>query len=372
MNCKTINMHRLKHKLVWIGLGALALLLRAGLADRPEIIEQYYSRAAFWSVRIVIDLLLGWLPFPLLYLAAPLLLWWWGRGIVRWYRRAYAHWGAKLLDAALGVLAFFGGLVFLFMFLWGFNYGRLPLEAQLGLELKPLSLDELKEELDYETQQIISLRQAIPGAGEGALGPEALPRKMERLLRDDLERFLTAHGYPTAGRMRAYYIWPQGIFLRFGSAGLYFPWTGQGQVDVGLHPLQKPYVMAHELAHGYGFGDEGTCNFLAFLSGAVSDDPLVAYTAHLGYWRTLAANYRYHEPEPYLGFRENLPRGIQADLDAINETMLRYPDFFPRFRYAAYDAYLRAQGIEEGMLNYDRVIMMARSWRLQQGAGGGD
>ena len=359
------NMHKLKHKLIWIGLGTLALLLRMGLAGRPDLIEQYYSRGLFLLLRQSIDALFGWLPIPLLYLFVPFLLWRVGRGIGRWHRRAYRHWRLKAGDAALGILAFLGGVVFLFLFLWGFNYGRMPLEAQLGLEIQPLALAELKEELAHETPLLIRLRQAVSGAGEKALGPEALPRGLERQLRQDLEHFLAEQGYPTVGRMRAYLIWPRGIFLRFGSAGLYFPWTGQGQVDAGLHPLQKPYVMAHELAHGYGFGDEGTCNFLAFLSASQSADPFIAYAARLGYWRTLAANYRLYEPELYLEFRQSLPPGIQADLDAINETMLRYPDFFPYLRYAAYDAYLRAQGIEEGMLNYDRVIMMARSWRLK-------
>ncbi|MCB0582976.1 MAG: DUF3810 family protein, partial [Phaeodactylibacter sp.] len=72
--------------------------------------------------------------------------------------------------------------------------------------------------------------------------------------------------------------------------GLYFPFTGEGHIDAGLHPLQKPYVMAHELAHGYGFGDEGTCNFLGYLACIGSDDPVIAYIGHLNYWRTLAAD----------------------------------------------------------------------------------
>ncbi|MCB0572734.1 MAG: DUF3810 family protein, partial [Phaeodactylibacter sp.] len=218
----------------------------------------------------------------------------------------------------------------------------------------------------HETEQIKRLRNLIPGADTEPISKGMLPAGMEGLLRNELEQLLGSHGFSTTGRVRGMYVYPKGVFMRFGSSGLYFPWTGEGHVDAGLHPLQKPLVLAHELSHGYGFGDEGSCNFLAYLSTIQSDDPVVAYAGHLSYWRTLAANYRHYEPEKYREFRESLPLGIQADLDAINEVLLRYPDFFPHFRYAAYEAYLRAQGIEEGMLNYDRVIMLAHAWRKSQ------
>ncbi|NBC09743.1 MAG: DUF3810 family protein, partial [Bacteroidetes bacterium] len=87
---------------------------------------------------------------------------------------------------------------------------------------------------------------------------------------------------------------------------------------------------------------------------------------HLDHWRTLAIQYRRYAPEKYREYRESLPLGVQADLDAINQTLLRYPDIMPEFRYRAYDAYLKAQGIEEGMKNYSRVVMLVSAWRESQ------
>jgi hypothetical protein len=49
-------------------MGGIALLLRYILGFFPHIIEQYYSNGIFLSVRAVIDNLLAWLPFPLLYI----------------------------------------------------------------------------------------------------------------------------------------------------------------------------------------------------------------------------------------------------------------------------------------------------------------
>lgn len=351
-----------RRQIWWIFLGVGAVLLRILLGMQPHLIEHLYSRGLFLGIRWTIDNLLAWFPFPLIYLFLTGLLISVFYYVLKWIRTKMT-WRKRLASGVGGVLAFLGGVVFFFLILWGFNYGRVPVENQLGLEPKPLSLEELKEELKLETEYIVELRSQIPRITDSALTAEYLPENLERQLRRNLENRLQRYHFPTVGNVRGRYLYPKGIFLRFSSAGLYFPWTGEGHVDPGLHALQIPYVMAHELAHGYGFGDEGTCTFWGYLACIYSDNPIIAYSGHLGYWRELAADFRRYEPEQYPKFRESLPLGIQKDLDAINETLLSYPDVLPHVRYVAYDAYLKTQGIEEGMLNYDRVTMLVRAWR---------
>jgi phytoene dehydrogenase-like protein len=117
------------------------------------------------------------------------------------------------------------------------------------------------------------------------------------------------------------------------------------------------------VSHGYGFRDEGTCNFWAYVACIRSADPLIAYAGHLDHFRTLAAHYLRYDREAYFALREQLPTGIQADLDAINGNLRKYPDIMPELRYAAYDTYLKAQGIKEGIKNYSRVVMMVKAWK---------
>lgn len=351
-----------KSQFIWISLGIGALILRWLTGPFPGLIENLYSRGLFLGIRWMIDYLLAWSPVPLIYIFLSGLLVLLGWGIVR-IRRRKETLKRKFIRSSLSVLAFTGGVIFFFLLLWGFNYARIPIEQQLALDAGPLSYEELWDELEVETNHIIRLRNNINGAGDEALTEAHLPEDLEKLLRRELEAMLKGYGFPTTGRVRARNLYPKGIFLRFSSSGLYFPLTGEGHVDAGLHALQKPHVMAHELSHGYGFGDEGTCNFLAYISCHGSSHPFVAYAGHLDHWRTLAANCRSYDPDRYLQFRQTLPAGIRADLDAVNQTLEKYPDIMPRLRYAAYDAYLKAQGIEEGMINYSRVITLVKAWR---------
>ncbi|NRB64427.1 MAG: DUF3810 family protein [Saprospiraceae bacterium] len=349
---------------LWFGLlGVLAVGIKWVGAYNPQWVETYYSRGIFQAIRIVVDYSVALLPFASLYIIVPFVLFLWGRQARKWIRRKRSM-RQRVTDGLIAFHGVLGGTLTLFLFLWGYNYDRVPLEVQLGIEPLPFEESELLEELEEETAAIMDLRHKVPGLSDTIeFNRSHLPADLEKHLRNNIVSWLDQHGFPTLGRVRGRFMYPAGSFLRFSTAGLYFPFSGEGHIDPGLHPIQWPYVMTHELAHGYGFGDEGTCNFLAYVASIEDEHPAVVYAGHLNYWRTLAIQYRGYNPEAYIAFRDNLPEGIQRDLDGINEAMLKYPDLVPHLQYQMYDAYLKTQGISEGMLNYNRVIMLVKAWR---------
>lgn len=353
-------MHKYRRSLYWITFGLVSIIIR--LLSGPQLTEAWYSRGVYRLVRLAFDYGLVWVPVALLYLLVPALLIYLGWRI-RNFIRLQAPRREKWVRAGVGTVAFLLGGIGLFLWLWGYNYGRQDVEDRLSLDTRPLSVDSLGLIVRTEARALADLRSRIPGVDTAALPDSVLPPDLPAALRPLVEATLRDYGYPVAGRVRGRILRPWGIFLRFGSAGLYFPFTGEGHVDGGLLRQQQVYTLAHELAHGYGFGDEGTCSFWAYLACLRASDPALAYTGRLGYWRTLAATYRFLQPDAYAALRDSLDPGMAADLDAINANLDQYPDIFPQFRYAAYDAYLKAQGIEEGMLNYNRVILLVEAWR---------
>ena len=352
------------HRWIWILLGIGALVLRA--VWHPQAVEAHYSRLFFPGLRSLIDPLLGVLPFPSVYLWVALL----GYLLYRFVRRIRRTPGGavpKAGQALYSLTAFVGGAIFLFLVLWGYNYKRLPVERSLDIRPKPLSVNELRSELDTITTLMRLTRAQIPEATDSALHQVFDPTELEAAMRTALTRQLALYEFPVDGAVSGRFLRPKGVLLRLSTAGVYLPWTGEGHIDAGLHPLQQPYVLAHELAHGYGFTDEGTCNFWAFLALTNLDDPLLRYLGYFGYWRTLAANYRRYAPEEYRKlYRRDVPPGVKADLSVIYREMDKYPDILPRVRNAVYDGYLKSQGIKEGLKNYSRVIMLVHAWRKEQ------
>lgn len=353
-------------KLFWPLFALLTLLLRTLAQAFPAGTERFYSRGLFQGIRWAMDTLLGWLPFPLVYVLFGVLVWQFAKGIRFLFLNDKLPLRPRLWRTGGTLIAFLCGTVPLFYWLWGYNYSRVPIEQQLALPSVTPSVADIKTALEAQTSVVLALRAQLQPDSSQPIAATLLPNDMENLVRADIVRRLQALGFPTIGKARGRQPFWEGFLLRFGASGIYNPFTGECNIDQGLHFLTKPYNLAHEFCHGYGFGDEGTCNFLAYIALEKSDQPLLRYSAELDYWRTLAGTYRRLQPEVYAPFRKTLPSGFRADLDHIYQKLEQYPEFFEAFRYKVYDQYLKAQGISEGMQNYSKVIPLIMAYRLKE------
>jgi len=371
---------------IWFGLATLGI---NALAHRQtEVVEQWYSRGLYQWLRIGFDHTLGLLPFPAFYLfwlAVPVYWIWKIKGrrprLFRWQK--WRYWTVELLN--------FGGLlVGLFFWLWAFNYARIPVETQMGLDVQPLDSTALWQELRSETRALDSLRSSLVGSHTlsgkdfgfwqqlrtslGGSDTNALndqrfwPAQAEDTIREAVEKWLASENFPVEGRVRGRFIYPEGTLFKFGASGIYWPFIGEGNLEAGMHPLRKLPSMAHEMSHGYGFTDEGVCNFIAYAACSNHPNTYVAYCARLDYWETVAQACLESDPERYLSqYKPFIPKGIVADVHAIRDQHRKFKELAPQVRYQVYDSYLKAQGIESGMLNYEEVLMLVRAWRIARG-----
>jgi hypothetical protein len=337
-------------------LGIIGLLLRFYASAYPEETEIWYSEFFYFHLRTFYQWIFGWIPFPVIYILLPLMVF----GLISMLfisrRKRSAGWRESLV-MVFHLGAYLSALFFLFLVLWGYNYCRMPMEQRLNMHVQPLTQAELRVEFIRVTDQLIAARSRWN---------EQYPTHLEQKIAVEVSGWLAQQGYRTGHRIRGRVLQPDGIMLRIGTAGFYFPYSGEGHVDAGLHPLQVPAVMAHELAHGHGFGDEGVCNFIAYASGIQSKEPLIVYSAYLSYWRTVAAQYRSLNATDYLVIRSCLSDDIEHDLRSINNRMALYPDLFPQWRDAVYERYLKTQGIAEGMKSYHKVIMLAVAFQKRK------
>jgi hypothetical protein len=353
----------------WIGLGLVSLLIRYLFSLNPYFTEVVYSRGLFPVLRTIWDYTLGWSPIPLLYLAVPLLLFLLYRA---WKRsRKKVSWRHRMGRALLNLLALSGAILFLFFWAWGYNYQRQPVEHRLGLKVEKMDKEDLAAEFRIATAELIEAYEDLEDRDSSqTLESERLPEKLEPHMREVLEEVLEENDYPTPGRVRARRIYPRGTLIQFGASGIYIPLIGEGQVDAALIPASQPFVLAHELAHGYGFGDEGSCNYWAFQACSQSANAAVRYSGKLEYWIDVAQLYNRLDRESFTLARDQLPGGIRADLRAIREVYQKYPGFFPKVSEKVYDTYLQSQGIEEGIANYSRVVNLVVAWRKAKGESG--
>ena len=350
-----------RHK-IGLLLGLTTLVLNNFVSFSSGFIESVYSRGLFKLYRGIYDHSFALSPIPLVYVLFGFLVFL----CFRKFRKITYRSKQGILNEFVSLGSFIGYVLFVFYMAWGFNYQRVPIKEQMDLDLNPINLKILKDELARETSFLVESRPILKSEGDSITEAD-LPSNMEQEIRIALEAILAEYGYDVNGRVRVRQLAPAGILLRIKTAGVYIPFVGEGHIDKGLHPIQKPFTMAHEMAHGYGFGDEGTCNFLAYLACLKSKIPIIKYSGSLGYWKYLSSNLRANSSKDYLLFWENIPSVLKKDLNDIYVNSIKYPDLFPRLRDKMYNSYLKSQGISEGMQNYDRVILLVHSWQKKHG-----
>ena len=347
-------------QLKWIIFAVCILIINALFGQYHQLTEQIYYNSIFRMIRIIYDYTLGWLPFPMVYLLFLFVVYLLyrilgeiGKGIK----------GRNISKALLPVLNTASFIIIFFYLLWGFNYQRDRLSEKLQLDGDKMSLEELIEEGKLVGELAATYRMSIIQDTFSISGSNIIPSNLESQIRMSQKEILNSWDYQPVGRVRVRKLMPKGILLRLSTAGVYIPYVAEGHIDKGLHPIQWPFTMAHEMAHGYGFTDEGECNFIAFVTCMNAEDPVIQYSAILAYFRYIISNLRLTDYEAYIKLLHTVDRGIMNDIYAINKQLNKYPDIMPDFRDLVYDSYLKSHGVHEGLRSYSTIIRLVNKWK---------
>jgi hypothetical protein len=347
----------------WIPKGLLLAIVLIGLRVfvPASAWEWIYARSIFGWMRQGMDYVTGHIPFPLVYAFGLGLLLYMMQRIYSYIRKRPRFSWLVFGHSAKGVLNFLGYAVSFFLILWGFNYSRIPLETQLGLALEVPDSLYLEQEVRRATTDCVQMRQHLVGNDTFALEPDWTFESIEPDLRKHLKTQLEMLDYPSTGEVKIWQL-PNGSLLRLGISGIYIPYVFQGHVDGALHPIEMPFVVVHEMAHGYGFGGEADCNFLAWLVCNNHPNEMIQYAAALNWWRFVMASYKEINPENWQRIRKTIPQGMRNDLTAIYAAHQQYPDLVAGLQQNVNDIYLKSNGVKAGIDDYNRVVVLTKAW----------
>jgi hypothetical protein len=264
----------------------------------------------------------------------------------RWRALARASWAGA------------GIVLWAFLLLWGFNYGRPPLEARMNLDAGGASPADLLDAGKRAAARTTTLFEEL-GA---EVSPTRLPVDFAELdaLVDQGYRRLSLPGDTIDGNTTpAKALRSSLLFAYLGISGIFVPFTGEPSVNALQPDVALPFVLAHEKAHQRGVTHEGEANFAAFLVCSRATDPYLRYSAYLFATSFLLREASLHLPrEDVLEAWELLGPGPRADLRAVQEFWQRYEGLASEAASHVNDGYLRALRVPEGVASYDTVARM--------------
>jgi hypothetical protein len=343
--------------LPWLIVAAAAALLVVPID--PELVERLYSTRAYllWQSRLTpVSNRVPFALFDLLLAAAVVTAAWITIAAVRGFRRG-GRWRAIGI-AASRALTVTAVLYLWFLASWGLNYRRVPLLERLELE-HPAPTSAAVAQMG---QQAVERLNALHAAAHA--WPASDPWRDARL-RDAYQRTLRylSSGPPALpGRLKQSVVGP---YFRWASVdGMIDPFALEVLANPDLLPFERPFVACHEWAHLGGYADESEASFVGWLT-CVRGGEAAQYSAWL---------FLYWEINGLVGAAERAPLaaalapGPRADIEAMVDRVRRGQ--LPRLRaisWTAYDQYLKANRVEEGVRSYDLAITLLARARFMDG-----
>lgn len=355
-----------RRRLLLFASGIIAYGLARLIATVPAIPEVLYGRWLGPNVARVLSLVTGVVPIALseVFVALVILRQIWGGGIaladvIRGKRQLVNAIQAGGLRLAQDV----GVLVAAFYILWGFNYSRAPLQDRVEWPaVDSVSVEELSNLAEQMVRAANESYLRIHGS-EDAGKPTELPKDDRSLLKALAAGWVQARrelGLPTVsgpfGRVKtpavtSWYEWT-------GVAGFYFPYTGEANLRRGIPAVDRPKMLAHEMAHQRGVARESEANFWGYLAASHSVDPYSQYSAFVFAQRQLLSILAPHDRELTVRLVQERYPGVQRDIDDSRNYWAAFRGRGTEIGNTVNNAFLHTNRVEGGIRNYSMSITL--------------
>jgi hypothetical protein len=323
---------------------AVLILIAAACALVPfpaDAIEHVYSAGWYLRIQNVLTTASNTIPIACLDMAAACLL---IVAIELVVSRVRAFGPRKAftrnLITAAGAAAW---LYLLFLVCWGLNYRRVPLEQKLDYDASRVTRDAAMVFVDNAVASINGGYAAAHGMSANLAALDAPFADVQIALGATR---LAVTGTPKRSLLTHY-------FRRAAIDGMTDPFFLEIIINPDVLEFERPFVVTHEWAHLAGYANEEEANFIAWLT-CVRGDALAQYSGWLAaYQHALAALPRGERSRV-----KPLDPGPLQDLAAMSARYARSSPIVRNAARGAYDEYLRANHVAEGIASYDAVVRL--------------
>ncbi len=322
----------------------------------PEMVESLYSQTAYYYLARFLSGINKFFPVAAGELLVVGIVLWYLVWTV-WYLRHVFRRESSFLDM-LKVMFLQWAWLFvvgfaLFLFMWGLNYQRLPIEERMDLERRA----EGREEAISVGRRIVEgiNRNFTTRDASAATGVSQMTVSQPVMLKSIENAFQleTMLGRASQGGFSD----PKPLLLSGAATwldirGVYIPFTGEATYNEKLMDCDLPFHIAHIKAHQRGFAREDEANFIAFVVCIKSNEPYVRYSGYLHGMKVLDFLAK-SDMQDVQALRAMIVPGAMADIQARETFGARSKSpVLSGISDGAINIYLRANRIRGGLKNF--------------------
>ncbi len=276
-----------------------------------------------------------------------------------WHRR-WRQAGVRVLVIAALWLWVLAGLEWL----WNAAYCASGFQERSGLTAREVSAEELAAVTRYYGENAGRLADQVKRNEEGLFAED---RKDLFTRAEHVYENLTRE-YPCleAPVRRAKPLICSRLQSMLGFTGIYFPFTGEANVNVDQPMCLVPATIAHEMAHQRMIASELECNFVGTAACITSDDPAFQYSGYLmGLIHLCNALYPSHRNAWKDIAGDVFTKELAADWNDNNTYWAELSSPAETAAESVYDSYLKSNDQELGIRSYGAYVDLLVTYTLE-------
>lgn len=255
-----------------------------------------------------------------------------------------------------GTVAFLSAFYFLFTLLWGLNYHRRPIQEIVQINTSPVSAADL----ETLCRRLIRLtNESRSRQTDASHQSPLLAHRSDQIIALATNGFaIVAQGFPelTYTRPSVKQVYAPQVMSFFGVGGIYFPFTGEANVNMHPPAFLLPATVCHEMAHQIGFASEEEANYVAYLTCRLNPEPAFQYSGNYMALKYAMNRLRRVSPPAYVRLQRLYSPGLVQDLEENRRYWERFQNPLEAFSDWFYDLFLKANDQEDGIKSYSKVV----------------
>lgn len=256
----------------------------------------------------------------------------------------------------LNVLIFLGIVYFSFLFIWGLNYNRLPFADIAGFGVGNSSEQDLERLCEQLIDKANRLRVGLPEDEQGVMSVRGGFAEVRKTAPAAFSRAALLYPELSGQFGLPKPVYSSKIMSYSGISGIYFPFTGEANVNIDIPDSMLPATTCHEMAHQRGFAREEEANYIAWVACNSSPNREFQYSGTLLALIHSLNALSGQAPQRAGKLSEKYGEGLRRDLQAISRYWEQYEGKVEEFTSDINDAYLKSNGQEAGVRSYGRMV----------------